>query len=389
MLPLSLAIIAFASFLWIKYLDTLDQYKKDKGTTRIIVIAFVAGMVSVIPTFGLYAINPYWSVSEQMGVFLYYFFVVGVTEETCKYLLLVAVVAVFKSIKEPQDGIIQGAAVGLGFSAVENVTYALDYGPINTVMRSIVASGGHMIYGALVGFFLGGAVYANLEVEDKRAKQLAFLSVLLVAVIHALYNSALSWSAQNSRLQNLSVAIDVVGLILAVAAFRYMVSHSPYRVFPYSQSRDAIAAVKRGLRLNPTSYVLNRRLILYMLADRDFHGALEPIRVCRGRIKRQGVFDALEGVVMLGLGKDDRGFALLTKAHSKLNGKQRRRISQVLRSILGDGALRMRADNILNPHVFTPNPHLRRESPVAKGRRSRSRREAYLEHGTAPGVVGI
>ena len=389
MLALSILIIAFASFLWLKYLDTLDLYKKDKGTTRITIIAFVAGMISIIPTFGLYAINPYNAISAELGIFLYYFFIVGMSEELSKYLLLVVVVVAFKSIKEPQDGIIQGAAVGLGFSAVENFTYALEFGPITTVLRSISASGGHMIYGALAGFFLGGAVYANLEVEDKRAKELAFLSVFLVAVLHALYNSALRWTSSNERLEGMAIAIDLVGLILAIAAFRYMVSHSPYRVFPYSRSRDAVAAVERGLRLNPTSYVLNRRLILYKLADRDFRGALEPIRVCRKRVKRQGVLDALEGVAMFGMGRDDKGFALLTKAHTRLDSKMRLRVSQVLRAALGDGALRMRADNILNPHVFVPNPHLRREQPAAKGRRSRRRRDAYLKHGSAPGVVGI
>ena len=141
-------IIIVSTTLWLKYLDRLDYYKKDKRTTRIVYIGLVAGMISILPTLLLYDLNWFLFQGLVYGPFLYNFLIVGFSEELAKYLMLIAVVLVFKSIKEPQDGLLQGAAVGAGFAFIENIKYGMEYGIQTTILRSVLCTPGHMMYTA-------------------------------------------------------------------------------------------------------------------------------------------------------------------------------------------------------------------------------------------------
>lgn len=364
-------ISVIASALWLKYLDGLDYYKRDKRTARIVYIGLAAGMISTLPTMILYDIN--WFLFRRIvtGPFPYHLLIVGFSEELAKYMMLVAVVLFFKSIKEPQDGIIQGAAVGAGFAFIENIEYGLRYGIENVIMRSLLCTPGHMMYTALAGFFLAQAIYSNLEVRDDRSLLLAFFAFIPTAVIHGLYNASFDWVVMfdtgYNTLRGLSYLIDAVTLMITVQVFRSLIEHSPYFVFPYSRYKEAIRSILKGLKLNRSSFVLNRRLGLYYLAAAEYEKALKRIRYCRGRLrKNQTVWDILEGIALIGSGSDDQGLALVKDARDKFHKGERFRIELLLQRVIRDAGLSLRVKNILNPRVFEHNHYFDRLKKYGK-----------------------
>ncbi|WP_319561453.1 PrsW family glutamic-type intramembrane protease [Marispirochaeta sp.] len=358
-------ITCISSALWLKYLDHLDYYKKDKRTTRIVYIGLVAGILSIIPTFIFYEIN--WRLFGWLvnGPFLDNFLIVGFSEETAKYFMLIGMVFLFRSIKEPQDGILQGAAVGAGFAFFENIKYGLTYGPVNTIIRSVLTTPGHMMYTALAGYFLAAAVYSNLEVRDDRSAWIAVFAFIPTAFIHALYNASFDWAFMfntgYNTLRGLGILINLVTLIITVQVFRSLIEHSPYFVYPYSRSKQAIRSILRGLKLNPSSFVLNRRLGLYYMAAGRYPEALRRIRYCRSRKpNKRNTWDALEGIALMGIGKNDEGLQLVTRARENFAKGERFRIEHFLQRTIRDAGLKLRMRNILNPRVFKHNHYFDR-----------------------------
>ncbi|MFP4427217.1 MAG: PrsW family glutamic-type intramembrane protease, partial [Spirochaetaceae bacterium] len=183
----------------------------------------------------------------------------GVVEEWAKWLCFIMAVHGGGTIKEPQDGILQAAAVGLGFGTVENIAYIARYPGLWIAIRPFVATGGHMIYAAFWGGFYSAAVYSNVQGRDPQAYRLAVGSVFLVALIHGSYNALLSVSF------TLALLPDVVLLVASVAVFLHMVRRSPYRRFELSEAGEAIAALETGLAFNRKSTILNRRMGLYRM----------------------------------------------------------------------------------------------------------------------------
>jgi RsiW-degrading membrane proteinase PrsW (M82 family) len=364
-------IVIVSTILWLKYLDHLDYYKTDKRTTRIVYIGLAAGMISMIPTFILYDVHYFLFQYFITGPFYYNFLIVGLSEELAKYLMLAVVVIFFNSIKEPQDGIIQGAAVGAGFAALENIKYGFEYGPVNTLIRSFLCTGGHMLYTALAGYFLAAAVYSNIEVRDRRSVWIALFAFIPTAFIHGLYNASFDWEYLYddlySNLSGLSYLVDAVALIITVQIFRSLIEHSPYFVHPYSRHKQAIRAILKGLKLNPSSFVLNRRLGLYFLAAGKYKHALKRIRYCRRRQpKKANVWDVVEGIALIGSGKDDAGLQMISLARDNFAKGEKFRIEVFLQRIIRDAGLKLRVSNILNPRVFRHNHYFDRIKKYGK-----------------------
>ncbi len=362
---ITVAITIISSALWLKYLDHLDYYKKDKRTEKILRVGLIAGIISIIPTFIFYETNWLFFSWLVTGPFMDNFFIVGLSEEAAKYLMLIVVVLLFKSVKEPQDGIIQGAAVGAGFAFFENIKYGMDYGVVTTIIRSILCTPGHMMYTALAGYFLASAIYSNLEVRDDRSVLYAIFAFIPTALIHALYNASLDWQIIYSddfhNLAGLAYLIDFITLFITIQVFQSLIEKSPYFVHPYSRYKKAIRSILRGLKLNPGSFVLNRRLSLYLLAAGKYPEALKRIRYCRSRQPKSGnVWDVLEGIALLGSRHDDEGIAMLTRARENFSKGEQFRIEVFLQRIIRDSGIKLRVKNILYPHVFTRNRYFAR-----------------------------
>jgi len=85
--------------------------------------------------------------------FIKYFIGVALVEEGVKFCVLVWVTKKTKEFNSLFDGLIYAIFVSLGFAALENVFYVLDYGWINAIQRAILSVPGHMFFSVLMGYY--------------------------------------------------------------------------------------------------------------------------------------------------------------------------------------------------------------------------------------------
>lgn len=334
----SVVIVAIFTLGWIFALYALDRNWRRKGTGWQIPVMLLAGALSVIPTLWLYDLNPLWS-SEQFGPFAYHFAFVGMTEEVGKFSVFVVVARLLRTIREPHDGIVQGAAIGVGFSAVEDVMYGWWYGPQTVLLRSVLI-GVHAIVGAIMGYIWAAAVYENAMRRAPERYRLAVGGIVLVAIAHGLYNAVWSWFPWSE-----GIAVNALllgGLILASArAYRSMLRRSPYHDFPYSESREALRIIAAGLRRDPGNTVLLRRLGVYAIAAGRYQAAMAALRRVRVRFRgdQRRKIDFLLGLARWCSGDHEAGDRLMRTAAGQLPPASRQRLAKEARALLPDRAM--------------------------------------------------
>lgn len=98
------------------------------------------------------------------SVFARAFLVAAIPEETAKVLVIELLVMRLRAVHEPMDGLVYGAAVGLGFAAWENVGYLLrnstDWAAV-AVLRDILTVPFHGSLGIIAGSYLAAARFSS------------------------------------------------------------------------------------------------------------------------------------------------------------------------------------------------------------------------------------
>ena len=114
------------------------------------------------------------------------FFVAAVPEEGAKLLALWLVLRKNPYFDERFDGIVYAVCVGLGFAAVENVSYVFQSGEgwaSVAIMRALLAVPGHYAFAILMGFYY--SIYHFIDHSRANAAK-----ILLVPVMaHGVYDS--------------------------------------------------------------------------------------------------------------------------------------------------------------------------------------------------------
>lgn len=319
-----------AAVLWYRYLRGRVRYVVDKQSSGVLVGFFVAGVFSVLVTLILHYLHPalWFFPGIYRREFFFQVLVTGVVEEWAKWLCFIMAVHGGGTIKEPQDGILQAAAVGLGFGTVENIAYIARYPGLWIAIRPFVATGGHMIYAAFWGGFYSAAVYSNVQGRDPQAYRLAVGSVFLVALIHGSYNALLSVSF------TLALLPDVVLLVASVAVFLHMVRRSPYRRFELSEAGEAIAALETGLAFNRKSTILNRRMGLYRMYRGEYTRAASYFARAIPRAKQPTSLRFFKAVCEYAHLGGTVGKNALRKAWALLDDRRRSRLLSELERVL-------------------------------------------------------
>ncbi len=318
------------AILWYRYLRGRVRYTVDKQSPGVLVGFFVAGVFSVLVTLIMHYLHPaLWffpAVYEQE--FFYQVLVTGVVEEWAKWLCFIMAVHGGGTIKEPQDGILQAAAVGLGFGTVENISYIARYPEFFIAIRPLLTTGGHMIYAAFWGGFYSVAVYSNVQGRDPQAYRLALSSVFFVALVHGSYNSLLAVSF------GLALLSKALLLVASVAIFLHMVRRSPYRRFDFSQAEEAIAALETGLTFNRKSTILNRRMGLFRMYRRDYTRAAGYFGKAVPRAKQPTSLRFFKAVCEYAYLGGTVGKTALRKAWALLDDRRRSRLLSELDRVL-------------------------------------------------------
>ncbi|MFH4965585.1 PrsW family glutamic-type intramembrane protease [Gaetbulibacter sp. M235] len=183
---MNLILLAIAPvFLIIIYIYIKDKYEKEPK--RLLLYNFLLGaIVSIIVTTVLYyLINIILPLPDDYSIyqqFIKAFFVVGLTEEFSKY-IIVRYYAQPKSVfNEPFDGIVYAVMVSMGFAATENISYVIQSGYQTALVRAFTAVPAHATFAILMGYYIGKAKFSKNRIV------LNLTGLLLAIIFHGAYD---------------------------------------------------------------------------------------------------------------------------------------------------------------------------------------------------------
>ena len=117
---------------------------------------------------------------------------VALVEEFSKWLVLMLIVWKNKNFDYRYDGIVYAVSASLGFAALENVLYVLNYGTGVSIGRAIFAIPGHATFGVFMGFWLSRAKNFWLDDKPNRMKICRLFALIIPMLIHGAYDFLLS-----------------------------------------------------------------------------------------------------------------------------------------------------------------------------------------------------
>ena len=111
------------------------------------------------------------------------FVVAAFTEESFKFLALFLLFWRTSIINEKFDGIVYATFISLGFAAVENVMYVMEFGVSTGISRALTAVPAHAVFGVTMGFYAGQARF-----YDKQKKELLRKAIGMPILLHGIYD---------------------------------------------------------------------------------------------------------------------------------------------------------------------------------------------------------
>ncbi len=172
-------------FIIILYIYFKDKYEKEPK--RLLFYNFLLGAIVsiVITTILYYAIDVVLPLTNHTSIFQQFikaFFVVALTEEFSKYVIVRYFSQKNKAFNEPFDGIVYAVMVSMGFAATENIFYVLEGGYQTALLRAFTAVPAHATFGILMGYYMGKAKFSNNRIV------LNLTGLLLAVVFHGAYD---------------------------------------------------------------------------------------------------------------------------------------------------------------------------------------------------------
>ena len=338
----TMLIIGASTGLWLLLLWRADAKGRSTAPSQIIPSMIAIGGIAVIPTLWAHRVNPF-TYSQWFGPFLYNTMVAGIAEEATKFIAFIIAARLLRSIRDPQDGITQGAAIGVGFSAVEGVAYGLLFGPEVAVTRSILI-GIHALAGAVWGYLWAVAVCENALSSNRDAYRIAVIGLVPVAAIHSLAIAVAEWTPRSpgGLAWNAILLTSVLAVILT--ARRHHQTRSAYHRYAFSDHKAAIACITRGLARDPGRLALTYRLGIYQLAAGRTGTATRLLHRVASRADGHGAdrARAYEGIALMAAGKTQEGEGLLRTASRRLADHDREHLQRDAAAITSDPRLATR-----------------------------------------------
>jgi RsiW-degrading membrane proteinase PrsW (M82 family) len=264
-----------------------DPNARRKKMHREWIRAIGAGLISVLVLdfiYGLLPGNSSWFLYGGEAAFLPALidnlFRVGPVEEGLKFLLLLVLVSRSKKITEPLDYALLGAFTGLGFALFENAGYTLMYGMDTFFMRNILVSPGHMLYTAISGALYGGLIwYAPVRRPGELSSLLPYLAWTPAVILHALYKSLLYLPGMESQVAGYFYILFFDGAVFLIlySLVKNWSRRGPYYPYPLNRAAEAEGIISHALMRSPDSFVLNKRLGYYRLAQEKISTARPPL----------------------------------------------------------------------------------------------------------------
>lgn len=186
--------LLLVGYLW--YVDPTSREPLEPLAVTFLLGVLFAAVAGVLNSLFL----PFFAALPAVGFVLFFFLVAAPVEETVKWLAVRVFAYDAPSFDAVIDGVVYGAMAGLGFAAIENLSYIaqtsllatgggfppLEYTVETATQRAFVGPG-HVIYSAFAGYYLGLAKF-----NPGKRGPIIVKGLVIAAFIHGLYNSLVS-----------------------------------------------------------------------------------------------------------------------------------------------------------------------------------------------------
>ncbi len=200
-----------------------DKFEKEPLT--LLIVSFLLGMFSVVPTLILSLIGQIMGFDPESNM-LWWSLIscivgIGLVEEYCKYFFVRFYAYRKPAFNEPFDGITYSVMVAMGFATVENVMYAWNGGEGVAWLRMFTAVPAHATDGIFLGYFLG--------LQKMHGKKFfGLLGLGLTAVSHGLYDFFALNTQHNAMFILYWFIVFVLSIYLSFKAIRIHRNNSPF-----------------------------------------------------------------------------------------------------------------------------------------------------------------
>ena len=176
---------------WVYRQDTVEQEPRKllwrlafRGALSCIPAALLEGLL--IPVMSRFA-----PAGSLLNNFLQTFLVIAVAEEGCKYIALRRLTWNDPNFNYRFDGIVYAMFVSLGFAALENVVYVLQYGPGVLLSRGLLSIPGHGTFGIFMGLYYANSKQADLYNSGVGHRRNQWLAFWVPVLLHGFYDFCL------------------------------------------------------------------------------------------------------------------------------------------------------------------------------------------------------
>lgn len=136
----------------------------------------------------------------------------GLPEEITKFLMILLTLLIFRGrIRNVYEYILIGAAVGFGFTLLEEFFYGSDAGL--TAIARLITVASHMVFGIIMARHLGLAKYNRIKGSGSVAGEYA-LALLVPILLHTLYDAG---TATNAFMNSGNEDEELIGIVIALA----------------------------------------------------------------------------------------------------------------------------------------------------------------------------
>ena len=205
------------------YIYVRDKYEREP--ISMLLKALGTGILIVLPIslveWLLASVMP--QMAQQGQAFYKAFLVAGFTEELFKFLALYFLIWRNRNFNEKFDGIVYAVFISLGFAAVENIIYVMQFGIQTGYVRALASVPGHALFGITMGYYFG---LSKFYIEKRR--EFLIRSFLYPVVLHGIFD-----------------------FILMLNNYRLLLGFIPYMIFLY------IDGLRRMKRLSESSIYRN------------------------------------------------------------------------------------------------------------------------------------
>ncbi|NVO02275.1 MAG: PrsW family intramembrane metalloprotease [Bacteroidetes bacterium] len=217
---LLLAMATAPGFAIMMYIYFKDKYEREPF--GLLMLSFWFGVFSILLPAIVETMSGLDGSKDVIKIAIYSFAVVGLSEETSKFMFLRIFIFKRKAFNEPLDGIVYSIMIGMGFATAENVMYVLDGGFGVGILRMLTAVPAHACFAVFMGYFVGMAKF-------KKHKFIYLALGLITAVVaHGFYDFFLLQEEYDS-MKLFALVVLSISIFISIKAILSHRKASPFK----------------------------------------------------------------------------------------------------------------------------------------------------------------